>query len=189
MSFKFKALAACLVLCGLSSNALAVVCTSTTSWGSLGPPGSRDYSNSFGSAGTYTDCYTFSLSGAANSFGGLIEIDPWLNRLDIDVSSVSLFNGGVSGGNTTGSIFGLDINPVDFTFAGLSIGTYSLVVVSNVTRDFGYFSERVGYRGSFTTARASTVPVSEPGAVAILGLGLAFLGIVFRRRAVRAHRS
>jgi hypothetical protein len=187
MSFKVKALAACLVLCGLSTNALAAVCTSTTSWGSLGPPGSRDFGNSFSSAGTYTDCYTFSLSGAANSFGGLIEIDPWLNRLDIDVASVSLFNGGVSGGSTTGSIFGFDVNPVSFNFGGLSIGTYSLVVVSNVAREFGLFNEAVRYRGSITTARSGAVAVSEPGTLAILGLGLALVGLAFRRRTVRAR--
>jgi hypothetical protein len=178
---RFATLIAGLMLYGFSSYAMAISCTSTTSWGNLGPPDSQNFGQSFSSVGTYQDCYTFSLTGSADSFGGTVEIDKWLNRLDIDLTGVSLFNGGVAGGSTVGSLLSFDSNPGLFAFNSLTVGTYSLVVASSVTREFGLFNIPVSYTGSITTVKSSTQPVKvpEPGLLALFALGL--IGFALRR--------
>ena len=59
-----------------------------------------------------------------------------LNQLAIDVTSVSLFNGGITLGKT-GSLFDSDSSPWDFTFNGLTAGTYTLAVASSITQEWG----------------------------------------------------
>ena len=166
---------AALALAVVSSTAMAApTCTSTTNWVSLGPPGFQLLGNSFSSATTFHDCYTFSLSGSTNSFGGILEIDPWLNKLDIDLTGISLYLG-----NT---MIGSDASPDDFAFAGLSAGgLYTLVVDGIVARDFGLFTTAVGYLGSVATfAAAGLIP--EPATLALIGLALTSLAFVRRRR-------
>jgi hypothetical protein len=137
------------------------------------------FGNSFTSAGSYSDCYTFSLSGQANSFGGTITLDPWLNKLNIAVTSVSLFR--------AGALLGTDTSPFGFSFGSLVGGNseaYTLQVQSKVTGDFGLYRSAVGYAGVITTLAA---PVPEPTAYAQAVAGFAVVGVVAwrRRRASR----
>jgi hypothetical protein len=149
----------------------------------MGPPGMRDFGNSFSSQGSYVDCYSFSLTALANSFGGVMEIDPWLNRLDIDVTKVPLFSGGTLGGSTTGGLISWDDSPYKFSFGSLSAGTYTLAVSTTVWRDFGLFSDPVRYKGSIETTAASVAsPAPEPASFAMMLAGLAGIGAVARRR-------
>jgi len=182
LTSRFATLIAGLMLYGFSSHAMAISCTSTTSWGSLGPPDVQVLGNSFTSVGNYTDCYTFSLSANADSFGGTLEIDPLFNKLAIDLTGVSLFNGGVVGGSTVGSLLSFDSDPLLFAFNALSLGTYSLVIDTSVTRDVGLFSTAVTYAGLITTVAGpkGSVSVPEPGLLALFALGL--IGFALRRR-------
>jgi hypothetical protein len=182
LTTRFTTLVAGLMLYGFSAHAMAVSCTSTSSWGSLGPPDVQAFGHSFSTAGNYTDCYTFTLSANADSFGGALAIDSWLNRLDIDLTGVSLFNGGVVGGTTVGSLLSFDSNPTQFAFNALSLGTYSLAIGTSVTRDFGLFNTAVSYSGLITTVAGpkGTVNVPEPGLLALFAIGL--IGFALRRR-------
>jgi hypothetical protein len=179
---RFTTVVAGLMLYGFASHAMATSCTSTTSWGSLGPPDVQSFGHSFTAAGNYTDCFTFTLSANADSFGGVLEIDSWLNKLDIDLTGVSLFNGGIVGGTTVGSLLSFDSAPSQFAFNALSMGTYSLVVGTSVTRDFGLFDTDVSYFGTITTVAGpkGAVSVPEPGLLALFALGL--IGFALRRR-------
>jgi hypothetical protein len=175
-TMKFKQFVASIALSMLGASAMAASpsCTSTTGWGSLGPPGFEVFGNSFTSANNYTDCYTFSLSGPAISFGGAVEINTLFNKLDIDVQSVSLYVGD--------TLVGVDTSPLFFSFAGLSgVGSYTLAIASKVTTDPGLWTVPVGYAGLITTIAA---PVPEPGALALMVAGLAGVGGVaaWRRR-------
>ena len=130
-------------LCGalmalLAGPTMAATCTSQSNWGSLGPPGFTAFGNAFSSAGSYLDCYSFSLTSAANAYGGALEFNTIFNKLDIDVSSVSLFSDGVLGGQTIGSLVGSDNSPLFFSFSSLIAGTYTLAVESIVSTDPGY---------------------------------------------------
>jgi hypothetical protein len=165
---KIKTVLASIALATAASSSMATLtCTSTTSWDSLGPPDAAIFGNAFTSGGSYTDCYTFSLTSAANSFGGTMELG---NVFKIDVTSVSLFLGD--------SLIGVDSSADNiFTFANLAGGgLYTLAVASSVGKDPIYAS----YAGLITTIAA---PVPEPGAVALMIAGLIGVGsIAWRRR-------
>lgn len=163
----------------LAAPAMAATCSGGSNWGSLGPPGLQAFGSSFSSTGSYLDCYAFSLTSAANSFGGILEFDPWLNKLDIDVQSVSLFSGGVLGGQT-GSFVASDYSVGRFSFGSLSAGDYTLAVASLVSRDFGIVNKAVGYTGIIATSVASPAP--EPEAFAMMLAGLTGVGMMVRRR-------
>lgn len=182
---KTKVLGALCAL-ALAGPAMAASCSSTRDLGELGPPGLGFLSQAFSSTGSYLDCYTFTLNAPAISFGGTLEIDPSLfgfdlNYLAIDVSSVSLFNGGVSS-SQTGSLFDSDSSAWDFTFDGLSAGTYTLAVASTITSEWGIKPGPVGYIGSITTAASVASAAPEPEALAMMLAGVAGVGAAARRR-------
>jgi hypothetical protein len=149
-------------------------CTSTSSLGTLGPPGFSLFGNDFSSAGSYSDCYTFNLLGNATSFGGTLELDPWLNKLDIDLTSITL------SGGTLGSML-TDTTPSSFAFGSLGAGSYTLTVNAVVQNAIGLFNTSVYYGGSITTLAAA---IPEPGTYALMLAGLGALGWVARRRRV-----
>lgn len=159
----------CAALAG--GSAMAASCSSTSNFGNMGPPGFALFSNNFDHAGSFSDCYTFSLNSAADSFGGVIEIDPWFNKLDIDVSSVSLFFGS--------NLVGQDSSPWSFGFGSLAAGNYTLAVAGQVSRDGGFTNAPVFYTGSMATVAAA---VPEPETYAMMLAGLFGVGAVVRRR-------
>lgn len=186
MKFRHVAAAAALVM---SAPSMAAVCSGGYGLGTLGPPGASWFGEAFSRAGSYLDCYSFSLSSAADSFGGTWELD-LSPTLSLNVTGFSLFNGGVSGGSTTGSaISGTNSssgNTNSFSFGSLAAGTYTLAVASTVGRNgYSWFGDvPVGYIGQIVTTRSTPVasPAPEPATYAMMLLGLAGVVGVARRR-------
>lgn len=180
MNLKSFAAAVALVL---SAPAMAATCTGGGSLGTLGPPGAALFGESFSSAGSYLDCYSFSLTSAADSFGGVLELDVLLNKLAIDVTGVSLFTGASSIGQSTGGLVGADYTPSYFSFGSLAAGSYTLAVASTVNRDAGLWDASVGYVGLLATSRATVAsPAPEPETYAMMLAGLVGIGAMVRRR-------
>jgi hypothetical protein len=167
---KISSIVAALALVAAASPAFAD-CGKTSNLGDLGPPGLATFSNSFSASGSFTDCYTFDLLGNADSFGGVLESWDPLNKLGIDVTSISLW-GGTLGSTLT------DTTPFLFDFGGLGKGHYTLALSGVVNSDWGLWKHDVGYAGAIATVSA----VPEPETYALMLLGLAAIGAFTRRR-------
>lgn len=176
---KIKVLGALAALV-LAAPVMAATCSSTSSLGNMGPPDKDNFGRSFNSGGNYLDCYTFSLTAAASSFGGTLEKD-FSSKLNIDVLSVSLFSKGVTGGKT-GAFIMSDNSPGNFDFGSLAAGTYTLAVSSSVTGRYDGWSS-VKYTGWLETKAAPIAsPAPEPESLAMMLAGLVWVGAVVRRR-------
>jgi hypothetical protein len=82
----FAAVLAALV----ATPSLADTCTESADLGVLGVPSVTGVSNWFSAPTSFVDCYSFTLAGAATVSDYIFEIDPFLNKLDINISSISL---------------------------------------------------------------------------------------------------
>ena len=169
MKLKQMAAACALVLAGPAMAA----CTSDANWGNLGVPDSHSFGNWFTQTGSFNDCYSFSLGTGASTAGWVWEFD-LSNKLDIDVSSVSLFLGS--------SLIGSESTPDVFNFGSLGTGNYRLEVAGNVGTDTGRaLGFGVGYFGSVSTI-AAAVPEPESYAMMLAGfLGVGF-GVLRRKK-------
>jgi hypothetical protein len=160
----FAALA--LALAG-SANATVI-----DNWGSITAPDHKEFGNAFALPGDFHDEYKFSLSGGADSVGGVVEVDLW-SYLSIEVKNVALYFGGTELGSfTDGS---------KFSFSGLAAGAYSLFVNGHVGFDADGLIPLVKYKGSIDFNRATTA-VPEPGTLALMGAALLGMAFAFRRR-------
>ena len=168
---KISSIVSALALAAAASPAFAG-CDNTSSLGNLGASGIAFFGNSFGSAGSYTDCFTFDLLGSADSFGGVLESWTPLNKLGIDVTSISLWGG------TLGSTLTDSSMDDGFAFAGLGKGHYTFSVSSIVDTDWGLYTSKVGYAGAIVTVSA----VPEPETYALMLLGLGAIGMFAWRR-------
>jgi PEP-CTERM motif len=185
MKLKLVAAAAVMVL---SAPSMAAVCSGGYGLGTMGPPGASWFGESFSRAGSYLDCYSFSLSSAADSFGGTWELD-LSPTLSIDVTGFSLYSGGVNQGATTGSLVsGTNSSSGitnSFSFGALAAGTYTLAVSSTIGRaGQSWWDVPVGYVGQIVTSRSAPIasPAPEPATYAMMLLGLAGVAGVARRR-------
>jgi hypothetical protein len=172
-------------LVALSASSFAATCTSTSTWTTLGPPGFQNFGQTFGAAGSYTDCYTFNLSSAANAGGTTTELNFLFDKLSIDVTNVSLFTGSTIGGSLVSS----DNTAGSFGFSNLAGGTYTLAVSSLVdTNAFSFYTKAVGYTGQIITMAsgpvASAVPEGDAYGMSLAGL-LGVGGVAMIRRRLR----
>jgi hypothetical protein len=176
---KLKQLAAVCAL-ALAGPAMATMCSSSDNWGNLAVPGSHGFSNWFTETGSFNDCHSFTLGTAASADGWFLEWDV-SNKLDIDVSSVSLF----MGSTLIGSESGVDADA--FNFGNLSTGNYRLEFAGNVGTDTGrLLGLGVGYFGSVSTVRAVAAPVPEPESYAMMLAGFFGVGFAALRRKKQA---
>jgi hypothetical protein len=172
---KFKSLAVVLAL--VAGSPAMAACTDTFNLGVMGPPALRVIGNDFGSTQHFEDCYNFTLSGPAESFGFTFDFDGSIRR-DIDLTSITL-----SGGSLAHSID--DTSASTFSFSNLLAGAYQFVVTGDVSGRNGGFlgGGLVGYTGAFATSAVTVAaPVPEPKTYALLALGLLAVGSVVRRR-------
>jgi hypothetical protein len=158
---------------------------STFSLGSLGPPGTTSFSQSFFSTGSFSDCYSFTLSSAANSTGtsAAFDLTPIAN---ISLTSAALYAGSIVGSAVAGSLLGSDGSAGSFSFSNLAAGTYTLVIGSSVSGflPFGL----VGYSGTLKTAAvsvASAVPEGDAFAMALAGI-VGVAGVAAAKRRLRS---
>ncbi|MEL7186615.1 MAG: PEP-CTERM sorting domain-containing protein [Pseudomonadota bacterium] len=71
------------------------------------------------------------------------------------------------------------------TFTGLAAGTYAYTISGmNSVNWADWNSGLPNWSGTLVIPRSSVAPVSEPGFLALMGIGLAGLGLVSRRRKV-----
>lgn len=177
---KFKSLALALAL--VSGAPAMAACTDTFNLGVMGPPALRFIGNEFRSPQHFEDCYNFTLSGPADSFGFTFEFDG-SGRRDIDLASISLSNGSQS--------YSIEDTWSSFSFNDLLAGAYQFVITGDVVRTEGGGSHgngfhgggMVGYVAAFATTGATVAaPVPEPKTYALLALGLVAVGAVVRRR-------
>jgi hypothetical protein len=165
----------------LAALALAVAGSanaSTINWGSITAPDSKNLSDYFEwpDHGDFSDRYNFTLTNEANSFGGLLEVDPRGSFLGIDIDYIALYKGFTK-------IDSKDYSPGAFAFNDLGPGSYSFYVVGSISWFSGGFGdEKVGYKGTINFKPDATTSVPEPSTLALAGIGLLGLAFAMRRR-------
>ncbi|EHR69101.1 PEP-CTERM putative exosortase interaction domain-containing protein [Burkholderiales bacterium JOSHI_001] len=163
----------------------APTCSYSQGLGPMAPGQTLSVGRSVVSAGSFTDCYDFSVNYNAEASGNTAEVNASFGASvsfgTIDVWGVELFRDGVSVG-------AFDNTPESFFFPDLEDGNYLLAVSATTTRGSGRL--RVAYTGSLSTVLDSTPDtgnqVPEPASLALVlgALGAAGLG-ARRKRAAR----
>ena len=173
MKLRSLAVAAALVA---SSSTFAATCTSSFNLGSMGPPATKTFGNSFNRGALFSDCYDFSINAATNATGSTSEASAvWFGFVTryIDVLSVSLFSS--TSGDKVGST---DTSPNMFSFSNLAAGGYKLVVGGYSTFGIGTAS----YSGTLSTSPAAVAsPVPEAPLSGMLALAMVGAALVARR--------
>ena len=159
----------------------APVCGHSQGLGPVAPGQSLSLGRSVVTAGSFTDCYTFSIDYNAQASGTTAEVNASFGASvsygSIDVWGVELFRDGVSVG-------AFDDTPESFFFPHLVDGDYLLAVSATSTRGTGRL--RVAYTGSLSTEldsiSADTNHVPEPASLALVLGALGAAGLAARRQ-------
>ena len=159
------------LVCALALAASAPAMAATFNLGVVGSPTGTNFGNTFSSNQHFVDTYNFTLGSPSAVLAGAVttfDLNFWR---DLSISSVSLV--GSSGASSS-----FNVGPVKMTFSGLLAGAYQLVVTGDVTGTLG----TAAYHGSILAIPRVSAPVPEPETLGMLGLGLAAIGFVARRR-------
>lgn len=184
MRSKVLALLAPLLICGSLSGHAATI----TSLGSLGPPGVKSFGDSFSSAGSFADIYTFNVTSSADLLALTLAVD-FSPSLNISIGSPQLFSGNPGGSSTLiAALTGCGSIVCSWDVA--SAGNYFLEITGNVTSSgFSLLNLPVGYLGAFAASpgAASVSQAPLPAALPLFASGLAGVGFLawWRKRTTR----
>ncbi|RZI80087.1 MAG: hypothetical protein EOP38_23535 [Rubrivivax sp.] len=139
------------------------------------------FGNTFYSAGTFTDYYTFAIGGSSSGAAGSTTDTDWsIFTRDVDVTKITL-----SGGTLASAVS--DGNGDDgFSFTGLGAGSYTMALTLQVGSGF---MTSGSYSGTIHAVAAPAAPVASPAPeaadFAMALMGLAGVGYLVRRRSAR----
>jgi hypothetical protein len=172
---KVLGLVAPLLVCGSLSGHAATI----ASLGSLGPPGVTTFGDSFSSAGSFTDIYTFNVASSADLLALTLAVD-FSPSLNISIGSPQLFSGNPGGSSAlVAALTGCASVVCSWDVA--SAGNYFLEITGNVTSSgFSLFNLPVGYAGAFAASpdAASVSQTPLPAALPLFASGLAGMGFL-----------
>lgn len=183
--------AALAILVAVSGHAVAATTTSTTSLGGLVAGSTTIFGNSFDSAGTFSDYYTFSLGSSSGGAAGTLYDTDKVSFFLKDVTLTSLTLTGSSFAGTQSAAIdsyydGIVGNITGFSFSGLGAGTYTLGVAGKVGDSWALLGG--AYAGEIHAVAATSPvasPAPEPADFAMALMGLAGVGMMVRRRSAR----
>ena len=133
------------------------------------------FSNTFYSAQSFSDYYTFTIGGTDSGVQGTtVETSyrMFVSR-EVDINSLTLTD------LTTGQQVGMDTSASSFSFSGLTAGDQYQLTVSGAALS-GFLSGTSGSYSGTIQAVASSAP--EASDVLLSGMGLAAVALMLRRR-------
>jgi hypothetical protein len=177
--------ALCLLAPLLMCASLSAHAATITSLGGLGPPGLTTFGDTFSSAGSFTDIYTFNVASSADLLDLTLAVD-FSPSLNISVGLPQLFSGNPMPGSFAPVAAQTGCTNIVCTWDVVLAGNYFLEVTGNVTSaGFSLLNVPVGYAGAFV-ASPSPTSVSNaplPAALPLFASGLgAMAGFAWWRK-------
>lgn len=161
---------------------LAVACSAafakTEDLGELNSSGTY-FGNTFTSAQSFADVYTFSIAADGDVHGATEDYSATVFFRDVNLTTLTLFS------QPSGVLVFQEVsvpNTYEFTFGGLTAGSYSLRVTGTVSKSMFGAMDSASYDGFIATTAAVASPAPEASDFAMAVMGLAGVGLLVRRR-------
>jgi hypothetical protein len=177
MQFSTRIASVALALVAVASQSQAA----TFSLGTIDATG-KTFGNSFSSdTSSFTDYYTFTIAASGDVSGTTTDTNySFFVSKDVALKSLTLTTASSS------TALYVDTTANSFTFTGLVAGDYKLAVQGSVSTPFLGIAPSGSYSGTIKAVASSVAsPAPEPADLALTLVGLAGVGVLVRRRAVR----